>query len=127
MLQGRDYYLGLWQSKASKFEYDRLIAEWLAAGRPSCGASIATDLTVTELIAAYWNHAKSYYVKNGKPTDTQAGIKVALRLLHQLYGHTPASEFGPLALKSLQNHMIDAGQSRRYVNDNIARIRRIHG
>ena len=43
---GKDRYLGPWQSKASRAEYDRLIAEWLAAGRPSgvaCGMSFASS------------------------------------------------------------------------------------
>ena len=34
-IAGKDHYLGPWKSKASKVEYDRLIGEWLAAGRPS--------------------------------------------------------------------------------------------
>ncbi|HVA46105.1 MAG TPA: hypothetical protein VNH11_07000 [Pirellulales bacterium] len=49
---------------------------------------------------------------------------VALHWLNKYYGHTPAAKFGPLALKALQMRMVEAGQSRRYVNDNIDRIRR---
>ena len=30
-LDGKDFYLGVWRSAASKAEYNRLIAEWLAA------------------------------------------------------------------------------------------------
>ncbi len=32
-LAGHDHLLGPWLSKASRAHYDRLIAEWLAAGR----------------------------------------------------------------------------------------------
>ena len=32
-LNGKDFYLGPWKSKASIAEYDRLIGEWLANGR----------------------------------------------------------------------------------------------
>jgi hypothetical protein len=32
-INGRDLYLGKWNSAASKDEYDRLIAEFLANGR----------------------------------------------------------------------------------------------
>lgn len=32
-LNGRDLYLGKWNTTASKAEYDRLIAEFLANGR----------------------------------------------------------------------------------------------
>ena len=33
-LAGVDHYLGPWKSKASRIEYDRLVGEWLTAGRP---------------------------------------------------------------------------------------------
>jgi integrase len=123
-IAGRDHYLGPWRSKASLIEYDRLISEWLAAGRPTTQAA-ANDLSVAELIKAYWRFAKGYYRKNGKPTGTQYGIKIALGFLKAGYGRTRAADFGPLALKALQLKMIEADQSRRYVNDNTDRIRRV--
>ena len=48
-IAGRDHYLGPHRSKASRIEYDRLITEWLAAGRPATIAE-QTDITVSELI-----------------------------------------------------------------------------
>ncbi|MCP4512365.1 MAG: hypothetical protein GY826_38875 [Fuerstiella sp.] len=111
-IQGRDHYLGPWKTKASKLEYDRLIGEWLSAGRPQAGASTQSNITTAELIAAYWKFAQKYYVKNGKPSGSIPGIKVALRILRQYYRHTRAIEFGPLALRSLQLRMVEAGQSR---------------
>lgn len=124
-IAGKDHYLGPWRSRASKREYDRLIGEWLSAGRPSQTLTPQSDLAVAEVRAAYWQFAKRYYVKNGEATGAQPGIKVALRFLRKSYGHTPAVEFGATALKSLQHRMVEAGQSRRYVNDNIDRIRRV--
>ena len=56
--------------------------------------------------------ADAYYVKNGKPTVEPGNIRLALRPLRQLYGHTPAREFGPLALKAVRQAMIDAGLCR---------------
>jgi integrase len=123
-IAGQETYLGPYASKESRREYDRLIGEWLAAGRPSTTAPKSdAGLTVTELAAAYWRFAKAYYVKDGRPTGT-AGIRIALRFLKRSYGHTVAADFGPLALKALQDRMVEAGQSRRYVNDNVDRIRR---
>ena len=60
-------YLGKWGTKASYAEYERLIGEWLAGGRrlPSSESSI----TVAELALAYWRFAKTYYLKDGRPTD----------------------------------------------------------
>ena len=52
------------------------------------------DLSVNEMHLAYLHHADSYYVKNGKPTTEPVNIRLALRPLRQLYGHTLAREFG---------------------------------
>lgn len=49
-LNGQDYYLGPYNSRASRVEYDRLIAEWIANGRSSQGA---LDLTISELLVRY--------------------------------------------------------------------------
>jgi integrase len=121
-IQGRDFYLGPWKSKASYLEYDRLIGEWLANGR-QLPRDLDAGLDITELLAAYWQFAEGYYMKDGRPTCL-AGIKVALRFLRQIYGDTSASDFGPLALQALQMRMVEAGQSRRYINCNIGHIRR---
>ena len=125
-LNGRDVYLGPHGATASKAEYDRVIAEWMASGRqqPSLDGPDLT-LAVTEVIAAYWRHAATYYRKNGQPTDEQYGIRAAMRPLKKLYGRTPVSEFGPLALKTVRQAMIQSGHSRKYINDNINRIKRM--
>src|SRR5437763_15628910 len=57
-LSGKDRYTGEAGTKASRAEYDRLIAEWLANGRQLADAN---DLTVLELVAAYWTWAETYY------------------------------------------------------------------
>lgn len=123
-IQGRDIYLGPWQSKASKLEYDRLIGEWLAAGRQAPVRPGDVGTSIMELAAGYWDFAKANYVKDGKPTGQLAGIKIALRFLKKQYGHTLAANFGPLALKAIRDQMIDKRHSRGYINQNIDRIRR---
>jgi hypothetical protein len=100
-LNGRDHYLGAWKSKASRIEYDRPIGEWSQNGR-CLPKELQNDLTVSELIVAYWRHAQAYYVKDGRATDEQAGVKSAMRHLCELHGHRAVSEFGPLALKAVQ-------------------------
>ena len=56
-LAGKGYYLGSYGSKESKREYDRLVGEWIAAGRPHNVEPASRDITVTELCAAYWRWA----------------------------------------------------------------------
>ena len=79
-LNGRDILLGKHGSAASKAEYRRVSAEWLAAKGvppPSAGA----DLTVSELILAFWRHAQDYYRKpDGTVTSEVAVYKLVLRV-----------------------------------------------
>ena len=121
-LNGHDVYLGKWNTKASRVECDRLIGEWLAAGRCLPGSN--ADLTVAELALRYWRFAQSYYVIDHRPTASLPVIRVALRHLRDCYGHTPVADFGPLALEALQLKMVGDDLSRSTVNEQIACIRR---
>ena len=125
-LSGKDFYLGPHGTKASKSEYDRLIGEWLANGRQAPTERNQTDsFSVTNLCAAYWRFCMTYYVKHGKPTDEQAGVKAAMKAMKRSYAKTQAKDFGPLALEAVRQQMIDTGNSRRYINQNIGRIKRM--
>ena len=120
-INGQDIYLGKWNTAASRAEYDRLIAEFLANGRQLRNES---DTTVVEVINAYRKFAERYYRKNGCVTREYGCIKEALKIVRELYGRTTANEFGPLALKAVRQRMIDKGWSRGYINKSIGRIRR---
>jgi len=70
-IQGHDFYLGPWDTKASKVEYDRIIGEWLAAGRRLPGRDReSSDLTIVELLARYKAFALQYYQRDGEATGT---------------------------------------------------------
>ena len=80
-LDGRDFYLGPWNSTASKAEYDRLIGEWIANGRRLPESKRPReDLTINELILAYWRYAEGYYQKNGMPTSELSSIRDSSRV-----------------------------------------------
>ena len=117
-IQGKDRHLGRHGTKASRAEYDRLIAEWLAMGRLP---AVVPELTIAEIIAAYWNSAECHYVKRGLPTSEQDCLRSALRHLRRLYGHTLAIKFGPVALKAVRQAMIDTGMSRSTINKHVSR------
>ena len=112
-LSEKDHYLGPYGTNASKLEYDRLIGEWLAGGRALPSFNSARTISTIELCAAYWKFCKTYYVKNGKPTDEQAGVKAAIKYLKAAYPKTSVIEFGPLKLEAVRNRMIESGNSRR--------------
>ncbi len=122
-LNGRDIYLGKWNTKQSWAEYNRLTGEWLAAGR--CRPTPEMDLTVAELGVRYLRFAQGYYRKNGEATSTVDMVRRAIWWIRQDYGHTFAAKFGPVALEALQTKMIAADLSRNTINETVATIRRM--
>ena len=123
-INGRDHLLGPHGTKASKVNYDRLIAEWLVNGRQPF-VTADDGLTIIELIARYWKFAEGHYIKDGKPTGEIGALRAAYKPLHELYGTTPAAEFGPLRLEALRNKMVGLGWSRGNINRTINRVRRL--
>jgi len=111
-LGGTDHYLGPWGSKTARSQYDQLVAEWLASGRRAVDAA---GISVAEIIAAFWDYAQAYYRHaDGTPTTEIECYHDALGPLRRLYGHTPAAQFGPLALKAVRQAMIEAGLYRTH-------------
>lgn len=124
-LGGADVYLGPWRSRSSRLEYDRLVTEWLQNGRRLPG-SASSDFAVVEIISAYCKHADEYYVKNGQRTREAEIIRhVMVRFVQPLYGRSLAVDFGPCALKTVRDKMVEAGHSRGVINKNVDRIRRM--
>ena len=123
-IAGRDVYLGRHDTTESRAEYDRLIAEWLANGRtiPRRLAGNGSDISVNELLLKYLDYAGTYYVKNGKPTSELGNIRLSFRCLRQLYGDTPAGEFGPLQLETVRQAIIATGICRSEVNRRVRLI-----
>ncbi len=128
-LDGRDIYLGRHGTPESRSEYQRVIAEWLSSRAAEPGGAksktAAAERVVDELIAAYLDFAKTYYVKNGALTGEYRNIGDAMRPLTALYGRARVGEFGPTELKAVRQAMIDSNLCRRTINNRINRIRRV--
>jgi integrase len=123
-IDGRDYYLGAYDSPKSRAEYDRLIAEWLTNGR-RLSESVTGGLSINEMLVAYLDFAAGYYRKGGKPTRELDNLKDALRPLKKLYGLSRADHFGPLALKTVRDAMIKSGLCRNEINKRVGKIVRV--
>ena len=124
-LNGKDFYLGPWNSEQSRVDYDRLIAEWTANGRQLPSVVEFGNLSVAELLAAYLRHAAVYYSSEGVPTSEYVCMKDAIRPVRELYSRIPVKDFGPLALKAVRQRMVDKGLSRKHINQRINRVRRV--
>ena len=120
-LGGKDVYCGRFGSPESHREYERVVGEWLTAGRPQITAS-AGALTMAELLVRYLEHAQNYYLP---PSRELEGIRPALRPLKENYGHTFAADFGPLSLRAVRDGWIRAGLGRRHINARVGKIRRL--
>jgi integrase len=125
-LDGKDHLLGPYGSPESREAYRRLVAEYLERkGRFVPAPSGPAPLSVNELILAYYKHAAAYYGFDAEPRRGDAyNLRDALRVVKELYGSTPARDFGPLALKACRGQMLKQGWSRTYTNAQVDRIRR---
>jgi integrase len=120
---GKKVYLGRWGDPQTKANYDRVVAEWLAHGRRlPTGRPM---LVVNEMLEKYWDFAEGYYVKNGSPTKELSCMWEAMGPLRDVYGSLPVEEFGPVALKTVRQRMIEKEWCRTHVNHHVNRIRRI--
>jgi integrase len=128
-IDGKNFYLGRYDSPESYDKYARLIAEWKSKKcRPGATPAPGQDgvaNTVNELILAFWQHAKQRYVKHGQPTSEIRSFRTALRPVRRLYGREPVTNFGPLALVACRQQLVEAGYCRKRINQHVGRIRQV--
>jgi integrase len=129
-LAGRDLYLGPYGTPEARERYDRLIAEWLAAGRQIPRAieqpSASSAPLVNDVLMRFLTWAQEYYGVNDRSAKEYVNLTHAMRPLRDLYGRTPAGEFGPRALKAVRQHMLDVQQlCRAEINKRVGRIKRV--
>ena len=126
---GKSYYLGPFGSESSRIRYGEIVAK-VVSGQPldpfvPKATSPEAGLTVNEIVLAFMRHATAYYTKDGQPSDEVHCFKSAVAPLVELFGFTAASQFTPLALKSVRDHYVAKGWSRGYCNKSTNRIRHI--
>lgn len=123
-IDGRAIYFGRTGLPETTQKYHQFIAEWMASGFQS--PSEPEQITVHELCARFWTYAKGYYLKpDGTHTSEIQCYHSAMKPLLELYGLSKAAEFGPKALKLIQQKMIDLGWQRQTINKNVGRVRSI--
>ena len=125
-LNGEMIYLGAPDSPESKQKYDRLIAEWLSAGRTHVTTEDRASVSVNEVLLAYRRYAETYYVNpDGTHTPELERIDLAIAPVTKLYGMTAAENFGPKALKAVRDKMVAEGLCRLTINQRIGCIKRV--
>ena len=114
---------GPYDSAESRAAYARLLLEIDTA--PAAIAPRPGGIFLSELLEAYKAHAERYYRGgDGKPTSEFGHVKVVIRHTRELYGVTPAAEFGPVRMEAVRQKFIELGWSRKTINQQIQRLRR---
>ncbi|MBN9518490.1 tyrosine-type recombinase/integrase [bacterium] len=130
---GRWIGLGRYNSPESRTEYNRIVAEIASAAvasavTPASAPPVAPatpDVSVNELLLGFLVHADKHYRRaDGTPTNELPQFRQTFRLVRELYGHIPAREFGPKALKAVRQKMVEAGWTRKLINQRVGRVRR---
>ena len=122
VLNGKAIYFGPSGTDEATEKYHQTIAEWMAAGKQL--DQPLDGMTINEIIARFWKHAQTYYVRpDGTQTWEINNFRQALRPLQKLYGSTPASEFGPRALVTVRQAMIQKKWCRNNTNKMVGRIK----
>ncbi len=125
-IHGKNHYLGPYGSASSREKYARLVLNWQPerSTPPETAPLVESIATVSGLILRYLDFASTYYVKHGEPTGELDNLRCALRPLKEMFGATPARDFGPKSLQAVRQAMINAGHARRTINSRIGRIKR---
>jgi len=128
-INGKDHYLGKFNSPESHEKYARLIAQWQANGKEFSNLKNPepnADLTVSALILRYLDFAKGYYKDYGTWYQGEINnLRNAVRPLKELYGRTLAREFSPEALENVRQSMMESRLARTTINARITRLKRI--
>jgi len=101
-IAGVDHYLGRHGTAESRAIYDRLVADWLARGRPKFEIKAGADITVAAVVLAYWRHVKATYTQK----TSRGTIAPAMQRLRRLFADIAAAEFGPRSLRTFQQALV---------------------
>lgn len=127
-VQGRDIYLGIHGSDASRKRYGEIVAR-IAAHQPidpvTPEQAEASRTTVDEILIAYFDFCRTHYVKNGEQTSQVSLAAMVIKPLHEMYGEVPAVMFGPKLLKTFRDRLVGLGWCRNTINAAVGRVRRI--
>lgn len=130
--QGREYYLGPYGSQESIERHARLLVELAAGKRPVGGArggsggsnhggcSGHAGILIKELVARFLDAS----ARQRSAREHEQYVYTLAPLL-ALFGESPAAEFGPRALRTVQADMVRRRWCAAQVNRRIVRIRTV--
>lgn len=116
---------GPYDSAESRTAFARLCLELQTAPLQTPNVQPA-GLNLNEVLLAFMDWAATHYrTPSGEPRTEIGELNLSLRPVRELYGTTPAAEFGPRALAAVRQHMIGLGWCRTLINRRVDRIKRV--
>jgi len=119
-IDGKTYYLGKHGSTASRLEYDRIIAEFIANGRQPFQSP--DEILVENLIVRFLDYMER---EQNYCESTKGRFRFILRQVNDLYGKHLVSQFSPGALKTIRRKHLENGLARSTINGYMNDIRQV--
>ncbi|MFK7768790.1 MAG: tyrosine-type recombinase/integrase [Mariniblastus sp.] len=114
-INGKDIYLGKYDTQESHQKYKQLIADhWAAPGtapKPTVPDDV-DNVTVSRLAVEYAKHVKR---KHGDDSKEWKQVRLVLKSIRETYGHLPAAEFGPVRFENYRQSLIDRELTRQVI------------
>ena len=121
---GRRVYFGKWTDPASKEKYFSFVQRLTAGESPSL--DVPEDPTVSELVLAFFEARRDYYVRNGEQTRQLQRFRLACEFPLRLFPDLPVRKFGPRRLIEARDAMERSGRfSRTFLNTLVSCFRHV--
>jgi integrase len=120
---------GKFRSVEAHRRFDQELARWIAAGRrlPSGDEPDSDGISNNELLVAYFDANVGRWEKRDKKQSSEEhNTKMASKVVRELYGTEPARLMSPKRLKAIRKAMIAKGWTRKQINRQANRVRRIY-
>ncbi len=101
-LDGKDHYLGEYNSPESRDRYGELIRGWTLQGNVD-----AVTFSVDELALHFLGFAQGHYRKHGQSTNEAQSIHAVLRLLIAFAGPQSVCDFTPRRFREFRDWLIE--------------------
>lgn len=120
--QGKQIYFkgAKYGERASWEAYEAFCRKHVDGLAPVVPLPDAASSSVATLVARYLQHAE----RRHKPAEYTHYERVG-ELLFESYATTPTVQFGPRKLQELRDQMVQIGWTRKHVNHQVSRVRRI--
>lgn len=113
-IDGKDRYLGPYDSEESKEKYQRLVAQRNLS--QVVKRRQAKVVTINGLIINYLRFCKSHYLKRGELTSEWYSVKAVMQRLKKQHGSTKVLDFGPVVFKEFRETLIAERLKRSTIN-----------